>query len=453
MPDQVNQALNYLSNHDVVSMRYIDRHPDHPLGKGGGELAIGHANEYKKYEEKILLPPSRTGTAKIISEVMGSIANRKAILVVDDLHHILNRIHNRKNTRFPDMVLDVSFAKSFLGYDTDISIETLMLSTETNLSRLGMMLFQQLNKRARKHYKEVYIPMIKSYVDIEVEKVRVMRDGIPHHAFIQYEMHGTSTGRLISKGKQDGSGTLFCPHFATIASRSSLIRAKPGSNIVSVDYNAAEIAVAAWFSGDIRALDMIKDGQDVYGFLGEKSGVQRKAAKSMMVRWINGSGKTRMIKGLDLSEDDASKFVRVIKSNFPDIVRWTEEITDKVRESQGPDGEHFLRTPTGRVLRFDREKAENRARQVGPNSLMQSFNADLNSATYSEIIRTFYSDLDRVKPLIHLHDGYIFEVNSGALEDDLAAIVDIAKKVPLPYLPNGDSLFMNVKTVVGECWE
>ena len=213
-----------------------------------------------------------------------------------------------------------------------------------------------------------------------------------------YLIHGTTTGRLSSKGPniqnmprpEEGDATPV---------RKGLIAAGPGRTILSVDYSQAELRVLAEITGDANMIaafqpgsadyfDMMMPGafpklfSDVADFEQYKkehpddAKNKRATLKGVQYGLNYGRGLRAIAKALRLSIKETETLINGIFETYPGLKEWQDNVARAITD---PALSHFLTTPFNRRFQYEviTRRNQNAARNAALAFVPQSTANDI----------------------------------------------------------------------------
>lgn len=174
------------------------------------------------------------------------------------------------------------------------------------------------------HYRELN-KLYSTYISVLPEKIHPVTGRL--HA--RFNQNGTVTGRFSSGG--NGVNLQNQPKDAR-----KLFVAPPGHVIIGADWSQQEVRCAAYFTQEPTLLSAYANGRDVYASLAsefygkpyEECGdgtAERKAMKVVVLAVMYGMGPGALADMLDISMDEARRFMDDFFDKMPYIQRWIKE--------------------------------------------------------------------------------------------------------------------------------
>jgi DNA polymerase-1 len=313
--------------------------------------------------------------------------------------------------------------KTKTGYSTDTEVLTRLASSHP---------FPKLLLEYRELFK-----LKSTYVDALTRLVNP-DSGRIHTSFNQTV---TSTGRLSSSN----------PNLQNIPMRSEIgkeIRkgfiAPPGWCILSADYSQIELRVLAHLSGDENLTSAFQAGQDIHTKTAalifdipeeEVTPEHRRKAKVVNFGIVYGMSPFGLAKELDISPDEAARFIVDYFAAFPGVNTWIDRTVSEARELG------YVKTMMNRVRYVPDINSTNRSRRefaerTAVNTPIQGTAADLIKLAMIRIDNSLSTM--KTKLILQIHDELVLEV----FEDELETAEEIVRKEMASTLP------LNVPVVV-----
>lgn len=318
-----------------------------------------------------------------------------------------------------------------------------------DIAQMYMTLWMEMEFKARLYHDHFWRSIVRAYAAHERRHIMVyqrMRDQdgfvvpdgplVKQKAFLLYDFFGcTSQGRLKAVTHTCGDSRLsLFSHFNTkrgepepkalgdggtptqrmVAKnkwgqevRSQLIEADPGTVLINVDFRAHEICVLAALSGDDKLNELLDNNEDVYmavgkaaGLVHDDSGYTRQDFKDFVLASLYGSGVKRFIKEEGMSTESVGKLRDAMKQLFPALAAYEMELKEELR------AKGYVVTVTGKRIYTDKGYAI-------LNAVVQSVAADICNLAFARVLAKSWS---YVKPILHQHDGFLFQVDQAKLE-------------------------------------
>lgn len=213
-----------------------------------------------------------------------------------------------------------------------------------------------------------------------------------------YLIHGTTTGRLSSKGPNIQNMPRPVEGDPTPV-RKGLVASGPGRIILSVDYSQAELRVLAEITGDANMIAAFQPGSDDYfdlmmpgafpklfssvaDFVAYKAehpddaSNKRATIKGVQYGLNYGRGLRAIAKALRLSIEETETLINGIFETYPGLKEWQDNVARAITD---PELSHFLTTPFNRRFQYEviTRRNQNAARNAALAFVPQSTANDI----------------------------------------------------------------------------
>jgi DNA polymerase I len=289
------------------------------------------------------------------------------------------------------------------GYSTDVAA----LEQFKDHPLVGKMLeYRQLAK-----LKSTYVDALPQLVNPQTGRVHT-----------SYNQTVAATGRLSSSD----------PNLQNIPARTELgreirkafIAGSDDRCLLSADYSQIELRILAHLSQDMTLIESFRLGEDVhrrtaakiFGVPSEQvTPVQRARAKTINFGVIYGMGPMRLAREIDISLEEAKRFIEAYFATYPGVHRYTVESVDKARERG------YATTLLGRrrylpELFSDNQGMRVAAEYMAVNTPVQGSSADLIKMAMINIRNRLRRERLKAQMLLQVHDELVFEVPSAELD-------------------------------------
>jgi DNA polymerase I len=289
------------------------------------------------------------------------------------------------------------------GYSTDVAA----LEQFKDHPLVGKMLeYRQLAK-----LKSTYVDALPQLVNPQTGRVHT-----------SYNQTVAATGRLSSSD----------PNLQNIPARTELgreirkafIAGSDDRCLLSADYSQIELRILAHLSQDATLIESFRLGEDVhrrtaakiFGVPSEQvTPVQRARAKTINFGVIYGMGPMRLAREIDISLEEAKRFIEAYFATYPGVHRYTVESVDKARERG------YATTLLGRrrylpELFSDNQGMRVAAEYMAVNTPVQGSSADLIKMAMINIRNRLRREQLKAQMLLQVHDELVFEVPSAELD-------------------------------------
>jgi DNA polymerase-1 len=255
-----------------------------------------------------------------------------------------------------------------------------------------------------------------------------------------FHITGTGTGRLSCSGPnlQNQPKT---PEFR------SLFTSEDGWKLADCDFAALELRVVALLAQDEAMIQIFKDGIDPHSATAskmfgipieqvDKNGKQRKAAKAINFGIVYGQGAAALAASLDVTEDEAEKWLKDWGKAYPGITRFINAKHAEVRKHGYVQYSLGRRRPLPAIF-SDNKGEQGGAERASVNTPVQGTGADCTSLSAIRIRDRVLAELgaDNVRMVLEIHDQIVAEFREG-LEDKVKAIFLEEMRRQMPFLPD-----------------
>ena len=280
---------------------------------------------------------------------------------------------------------------------------------------------------------------IKSRLRVDPTHPRTEADNFPYT--IKY--FGAHTGRFSGDGGFNMQN-IYSKEREGYNVRHMFI-ARPGKKLLIVDYAQIEARILLWFANDLKALELIRNGQSVYevharttmGYeldedLKTFDPLLYKLAKARVLGLGYGCGAKTFQKvalnmaGLDLSPEECLETVQGYRAANRPITSFWSRLDGLLRGAlNSKERKLSLGLPSGREMNYYNVAALDgkitvqpglRANRVGTwggkltENVVQATGRDILADGWLNIAKTF-TDPEELRLLFHVHDEFVFEVN------------------------------------------
>jgi DNA polymerase-1 len=262
-----------------------------------------------------------------------------------------------------------------------------------------------------------------------------------HRVHTSFNQTVAATGRLSSVN----------PNLQNIPIRTELGREMrrafiPGEKdmlIMSADYSQVELRLMAHLSGDKKMRESFKQDLDIHAAtaaqimnipISEVTADHRRKAKEINFGIIYGMSKYGLSNRLDISLEDAEKFIFEYFATYPDIQKFMQETIQRATV----DG--YVRTIMGRIRYLPQIHSTNRqlrefAERTSINTPIQGSAADLIKKAMIDIRSEIRKDKLKSNMILQVHDELVFEVPEkevGRMRDLVKSKMENAMQLDVP---------------------
>ena len=258
-----------------------------------------------------------------------------------------------------------------------------------------------------------------------------------HTDFIQY---GAETGRFSSRNPN--LQNVPNPRTKNGKAIRNLFIAPEGYKLIVADYSQIEPRVLASFSKDRVLCGAYKDGVDIYTTIGSTVGVDRSAAKTLVLAMMYGVGPDKIATSIGVTVPEARRLLDEFSHKFPAIARYKKQV---VKESRNRTPIPYALTYLGRrrylpELRSNVHWERSRAERQAFNTVIQGSSADLIKLA---MIRANKLIPDEASLILTIHDELVTVTPDNLVEETEAAIREAMEGINALQIP----MIADVKTV------
>ncbi len=251
------------------------------------------------------------------------------------------------------------------------------------------------------------------------------------------------------------TGRLSCssPNFQNIPVRAgSMFRdmyiTDRGHALVGLDYSQIELRVLAALANDEAMIKIFKDGGDIHDQTGrwvfgklkgeELSANERRAAKAVNFGVVYGESAYGLARDIDITEDDAQRFIDTYFDRFDGVRRWQELTRRQVRRT-GKVISMFgrrrsIQSATIKDTQANRKTLGN-AMRMAVNTPVQMTAADFMLLSLAEFHRRKHAgEFVGVRLVNTIHDSGYFLIRTRLVNEEVPKLVNLMIEEPLKWL-------------------
>lgn len=269
-----------------------------------------------------------------------------------------------------------------------------------------------------------YIDPLPTFIDTE------------NRVHTHYIHTGAATGRFASKDPALQNIPVKTDHGMAI--RKGFVAAE-GYTLLSCDYSQIELRCAAILSGDEHLIETFKKGEDSHASVASRvfsvpmdqvSKDQRRIAKVLNFGILYGMGVNALKANLQSDRKSAQEFYDAYKATFPTLMSYLEDVKIQARKN-GFTETLFGRRRQLKMLRSPLPFIRAQGERMAINAPIQGTNADIMRIALIDIVKALREQKleDVVRPLLQIHDEFIFEVKDGYVEKAKELIVPTMEQV------------------------
>jgi len=262
-----------------------------------------------------------------------------------------------------------------------------------------------------------------------VAKKSIMIKNRIHTDFIQY---GAETGRFSSRNPN--LQNVPNPRTKNGKAIRNLFIAPEGYKLVVADYSQIEPRVLASFSKDRILCGSYMDGVDIYTTIGSTVGVDRSAAKTLVLAMMYGVGPDKIATSIGVSVNEARDLLDSFMKKFPSVSRYKKQI---ITESRNRGPVPYAITYMGRRrylpdLRSGVQWERSRAERQAFNTVIQGSSADLIKLA---MIRAHKMIPDEASLILTIHDELVTVTPDNLAEETAEAIREAMEGINVLSIP------------------
>jgi DNA polymerase len=248
-----------------------------------------------------------------------------------------------------------------------------------------------------------------------------------------------------------------------------MIKPKEGYKLIVADLSQIEVRTLCWLAKDQKALDLIRESEDIYHAFGVLLGMHnpangqlkdydkglRQRVKSIALGCGYGMGPTKFSAFSNMPMAEAELAVKTYRERMSSVVKYWRSLDQDMSMAYTLSEPFELELPSGRSMRYGTLKRmkelgqTNRFRYIGKlvrNGQMRDFaiwGGVLTENCSQALARDIFSDMMiRVDAagypvILHVHDEMVCEVPEEHAEQALADILNIMHTAPswIPDIP------------------
>lgn len=270
---------------------------------------------------------------------------------------------------------------------------------------------------------------------------------------------GAATGRFSSRDPNLQNIPIKTDY--GVAIRRGFI-ARNGYLLLSCDYSQIELRCAAILSQDEHLLETFKKGEDSHASVASRvfsvpidqvTKDQRRIAKVLNFGILYGMGVNALKANLQSDRKTAQEFYDAYKATFPTLMAYLEDVKIQARKN-GYTETLFGRRRQLKMLQSHLPFIRAQGERMAINAPIQGTSADIMRIALIDIVQTLKNEkLDAyVRPLLQIHDEFIFEVKKGYEEKAKEVIVPTMENILKKHKKEADLIPILVSADSGLTW-
>jgi DNA polymerase-1 len=216
--------------------------------------------------------------------------------------------------------------------------------------------------------------------------------------------------------------------------------AEEGWKLLAADYSQVELRLLAHFSGEEALQAAFTADQDIHAAVASQvfgvreadvTSEMRRAAKTINFGVIYGISKHGLAPRLEISLDEAAKFIAAFFERYPKVAAYQTELLEKCRRNG------YVSTILGRRREITGIRADttyqqrNQPEREAINMEIQGSAADLIKMAMLKIYRRLNAEKRQSRMILQIHDELVFECPT----DELHAVAEIVEREMTQALP------------------
>lgn len=269
-----------------------------------------------------------------------------------------------------------------------------------------------------KRIRDTYLDNYRSYINVSDNKIHPTLNQI-----------GTLTGRVTTCRPNLQS---IPRSFDGIDVRSCFIVSKPSNILVRIDFKQIELMVFAALSGSDKLIEGFIESQDFHSYTAsilfdkkvtDISSNERNIAKQVTFSIIYGAGAASIAEKAKISFEEASTFLSIFNSNFPEINQFKARLVkySRAKGSAYTIAKRFR--PISEFLSTDHQSIR-KAERIATNHPIQGSVADIMKASIVSVYEEIKHNPE-IKLLLQIHDELILEMPDDIAQEILPKLKDI----------------------------
>jgi DNA polymerase-1 len=262
-----------------------------------------------------------------------------------------------------------------------------------------------------------------------VAKKSLLLNNRIHTDFVQY---GAETGRFSSRNPNlQNIPNARTPNGKAIR---NLFMAPEGHKLIVADYSQIEPRVLASFSGDHIMCTAYMENEDIYITIGNTVGVDRSAAKALVLAMMYGVGPDKIALDINCSVNEARGLLDSFVAKFPSVARYKKLVISESR-SRGPVPYALTYMKRRRYLPELRSSVaweRSRAERQAFNTVIQGSSADLIKLA---MIRAHKMIPNESSLTLTIHDELVTVAPNHLAEETMEAIREAMEGIKALRIP------------------
>ncbi len=296
---------------------------------------------------------------------------------------------------------------------------------------------------------------LSTYIEPLLKFARLDSSGVPK-IHTKFKQVGTRTGRLSSVSPNLQNIPIRTPEGREI--RKAFIPTYSDWILISADYSQIELRILAHFSEDPTLLKAFKERVDIHRLTAslifsvppeEITYEQRSFAKSINFGIIYGMGVPRLARELNISEEEATSFIKAYFRSYPKVKEFVDRTIQKARENRYVETLFRRRRYIPEINSKDK-KLRAHAEHIAINTPIQGTAADIMKKAMIAVHNKIKEKNLSAKLLLQIHDELLleapaeeWELLNQILTIEMSSVVSL--KVPLSVQINSGKNWGEIK--------
>jgi hypothetical protein len=259
-------------------------------------------------------------------------------------------------------------------------------------------------------YNNIHQPLVKEIIpQLETEGIIFKKNKLYAH----YEIEGQENGRLRCDKIFSKS---YNPHVIRPDEKPHYKTPMLGGLFIYFDYQAWEVYVLQWLSGDKRLGRILDSGRDVYVSIfeeltGKTASNAREFGKKLFLPTVYGMGSKTLAEKINVKQETAAALIDRLHKIFPQVFSYTQSMQESLKEG-------FVTDVFNRRRVLDEDKA-----YLARNFSVQSPAATITLFKLIKLCRALNDKNYKIG--FYVHDGYVIFSDSR----DYKQIIRLAQEV------------------------
>lgn len=242
----------------------------------------------------------------------------------------------------------------------------------------------------------------------------------------------TSFNMLIVTGRLSSSGPNLqqIPRDSRDYAVKKVFKPTEGYTLFQIDYKQLELRLAVYYAGEKRMQAMFADGTDMHQYTADQLGVSRYQGKTGNFSFLYGMGATTGAVKLGTNKEHASEIIEGWHALYPAFRRASKEYEQLSKLGRNPEGGpgnfQYIRLPNGKIRHFHEYAYYGQyPNYTAWNAFIQGIAANMITEQSILNVCTVFADNEIFRPLVTVHDSFIFEVKDECVDQIVPEVIRI----------------------------